>query len=127
MPWETAIDRRLCRSVHAEEADLADEAITNVAVVIRQHGSFFSGWWAQAEERCSVGLAGRFVFSFGAAGEPGPPDLATLHRPAVGQEPIAFFEYCSSTSVHMRRCRATAPCCAGNAAVRRPMQCTTTG
>ncbi|CAE7877999.1 unnamed protein product, partial [Symbiodinium microadriaticum] len=33
-------------------------------------------WWAASEEKCSIGLAGRFVFSFAGGGEPGPPATA---------------------------------------------------
>jgi len=47
-----------------------------VSVVILQQWSLLPTWWAAAEEKCSIGLAGRFVFSFAAAGEPGPPTTA---------------------------------------------------
>lgn len=47
-----------------------------MSVVILQQWSLLPTWWAAAEEKCSIGLAGRFVFSFAAAGEPGPPTTA---------------------------------------------------
>lgn len=49
---------------------------TNVTVFLLQQVSVFSKWWARSEENFSIGLIGRFVFSFAAAGEPGPPSMA---------------------------------------------------
>ena len=53
-----------------------DPEKTNVSVLILQRVSLFSNWWAAAEEKMSIGLAGRCVFSFAAAGAPGPPNMA---------------------------------------------------
>lgn len=53
-----------------------DPEKTNVSVLILQQVSLFSNWWAAAEEKMSIGLAGRCVFSFAAAGAPGPPNMA---------------------------------------------------
>ena len=77
MPWETAVDRQARRRSMAEAPALAPEDDkTNVSVIILQQQALFSTWWARAEDSCSIGLAGRFVFSFASAGEPGPPDTA---------------------------------------------------
>ncbi|CAE7471918.1 Usp36 [Symbiodinium sp. CCMP2592] len=64
------------RSAAAEEHDVNVVDETNVSVVILQQWSLLPTWWAASEEKCSIGLAGRFVFSFAAAGEPGPPQTA---------------------------------------------------
>lgn len=74
--WETAVDRGKRRC--AEEVIASDPAKTNVTVLILQQVSLFSNWWAAAEEKCSIGLAGRCVFSFAAAGPPGPPKMANF-------------------------------------------------
>ena len=47
-----------------------------MSVVILQQWSLLLTWWAASEEKCSIGLAGRFVFSFAGGGEPGPPATA---------------------------------------------------
>ena len=39
-----------------------DPEKTNVSVLILQQVSLFSNWWAAAEEKMSIGLAGRCVF-----------------------------------------------------------------
>lgn len=70
VPWETAVDRQKNRRGEGAHARAGEEK-TNVSVIILQQLSLFSNWWAQEEQKCSIGLAGRFVFSFGAAGEPG--------------------------------------------------------
>ncbi|CAE7236068.1 unnamed protein product [Symbiodinium sp. CCMP2592] len=77
VPWETAVERQARRrSAAAEEHDVNIVDETNVSVVILQQWSLLPTWWAASEEKCSIGLAGRFVFSFAAAGEPGPPQTA---------------------------------------------------
>ena len=76
MPWETAVDRSKKRSI--EELIAEDPQKTNVTVLILQQVSLFRNWWAAGEEKCSIGLAGRCVFSFAAAGEPGPPKMANF-------------------------------------------------
>ena len=76
MPWETAVDRSKKRST--EELIAEDPQKTNVTVLILQQVSLFRNWWAAGEEKCSIGLAGRCVFSFAAAGEPGPPKMANF-------------------------------------------------
>eukprot|EP00438_Fugacium_kawagutii_P024089 Skav218388 [mRNA] locus=scaffold3482:8652:12922:- [translate_table: standard] len=79
--WETAVDRSKRRAAPEEVKE--DPAETNVSVMIMQQVSLFSGWWAQAEDKMSIGLAGRFVFAFAAAGEPGPPKLADFGNEVV--------------------------------------------
>ena len=77
MPWETAVDRQARRRNNAEDlGNAAEDDRTNVGVIILQQCSLLPGWWACAEAKCSIGLAGRFTFSFASAGEPGPPATA---------------------------------------------------
>ena len=78
---ETAVDRSKKRT--AGDNVLEDPQQTNVTVVILQQASLFSNWWAAAEHKCSVGLAGRCVFGFAEAGEPGPPKMADFGADVV--------------------------------------------
>jgi hypothetical protein len=48
-----------------------------------QQVDVFCKWWAAGEAQCSIGLPNRFVFSFGAAQEPGPPNLANFGSDVV--------------------------------------------
>ena len=81
MPWETAVDRSKKRA--AGDFAVDDPRETNVMVLILQQVSLFSNWWACAEDRCSIGLAGRCVFGFAAAGEPGPPMMSRFGEDVV--------------------------------------------
>ena len=72
--WETKIDRSKKRADRESMPEETKE--TNVTVFLLQQVSVFSKWWARSEENFSIGLIGRFVFSFAAAGEPGPPSMA---------------------------------------------------
>lgn len=81
VPWDTAVDRSKKRA--GSENVAADPLQTNVSVLILQQVSLFSNWWAAAEDKCSIGLAGRFVFSFAAANEPGPPKMADFGAAVV--------------------------------------------
>ena len=73
VPWETAVDRQKRRRCADGSTDSTeDPQKTNVSVFfILQQVSLFSIWRAAAEEKCSIGLAGRCAFSFASAGEPG--------------------------------------------------------
>ena len=77
------MDRQKHRRGEGAHARPAPEEKTNICVIILQQLSLFSNWWAQAEQKCSIGLAGRFVFSFGAAGEPGLDTDANFGRDVV--------------------------------------------
>ena len=81
VPWETAVDRQKRR--HSADGSTEDPQQTNVSVFILQQVSLFSNWWAAAEDRCSVGLTGRFAFSFASAGEPGAPKMALFGEVVV--------------------------------------------
>ena len=81
VPWETAIDRSKKRT--GGDSVLEDPQQTNVTVLILQQASLFSNWWAAAEQKCSIGLAGRCVFGFAEAGEPGPPKMADFGADVV--------------------------------------------
>ena len=81
VPWETAVDRSKKRA--APEDAMVDPEQTNVTVLILQQASLFSQWWAAAEEKMSIGLVGRCVFSFAAAGAPGPPEMADFGAQVV--------------------------------------------
>lgn len=81
VPWETAVDRNKKRT--AGDTVLEDPQQTNVTVCILQQASLFSNWWAAAEHKCSVGLAGRCVFGFAEAGEPGAPNMADFGADVV--------------------------------------------
>ena len=84
MPWETAVDRQARRQNNVEDlGNAAEDDRTNVGVIILQQCSLLPGWWACAEEKCSIGLAGRFTFSFASAGEPGPPAGTELALPLL--------------------------------------------
>ena len=78
MPWETAVDRQARRRSATEDAanTAVEDDRTNVGVIILQQCSLLPTWWACGEEKCSIGLPGRFAFSFASAGEPGPPETA---------------------------------------------------
>ncbi|CAJ1363411.1 unnamed protein product, partial [Effrenium voratum] len=78
--WQTAVERQQRRrdpNNNCKGTEAGDDR-TNVSVIILQQVSLFSHWWAMAEDRCSIGLAGRCVFSFAAAGEPAPPEFASF-------------------------------------------------
>eukprot|EP00438_Fugacium_kawagutii_P009631 Skav214980 [mRNA] locus=scaffold508:78764:83263:- [translate_table: standard] len=79
--WETAVDR--CKKRAAPEDCVEDPDHTNVTVMIMQQVSLFSTWWAAAEAKMSIGLVGRCVFSFAAAGDPGPPQMAEFGSKVV--------------------------------------------
>ena len=79
--WETKVDRTKKR-VDPESLP-EDTKETNVAVFLLHQVSVFSKWWARSEENFSIGLIGRFVFSFAAAGEPGPPNMASFESKVV--------------------------------------------
>ena len=79
--WETKVDRTKKRV--DREGLPEDPKQTNVAVFLLQQVSVFSKWWAKSEENFSIGLIGRFVFSFAAAGEPGPPSMASFESRVV--------------------------------------------
>lgn len=79
--WETAVDRS--RKRVAPEDCVEDPDKTNVTVMIMQQVSLFSTWWAASEAKMSIGLVGRCVFSFAAAGDPGPPQMAEFGAQVV--------------------------------------------
>ncbi|CAK9047711.1 Uncharacterized protein SCF082_LOCUS26680, partial [Durusdinium trenchii] len=83
VPWETAVDRQKRRVNRDGSASAACDERTNVAVFIMQQESVFRKWWAAAEEKCSIGLVGRFVFSFASAKAPGPPSTANFGEAVV--------------------------------------------
>ena len=83
VPWETAVDRQKRRVNRDGSASAACDERTNVAVFITQQESVFRKWWAAAEEKCSIGLVGRFVFSFASAKAPGPPSTANFGEAVV--------------------------------------------
>lgn len=76
VPWETAVERRAYLKRVSESlghrAPVAADDTTNVVLLLLQQPSVFANWWAQSESRCSIGLAGRFLFGFGTALPPGP-------------------------------------------------------
>lgn len=87
-----------------------DPEKTNVSVLILQQVSLFSNWWAAAEEKMSIGLAGRCVFSFAAAGAPGPPNMADFGTrvvlPVVKTYLSDSAEDCGASCTTTNRCRA---------------------
>ena len=84
VPRETAVDRQARRRGRGEEVlNNGDDGRTNVAVVILQQVSVFSNWWACSEAKCTIGLAGRFVFSFASGREPGPPHSSQFGNDVV--------------------------------------------
>ena len=74
VPWETAVDRKTKRTL--PEETMKDPEKTNVTVLILQQVALFSTWWAASEDKMSIGLAGRYVFSFASASEPGHPKMS---------------------------------------------------
>ena len=74
VPWETAVDRKTKRTL--PEETMKDPEKTNVTVLILQQVGLFSTWWAASEDKMSIGLAGRCVFSFASASEPGHPKMS---------------------------------------------------
>jgi len=74
--WETAIDRQARKKKKEEQVSaptLLPDRTTNVTIALLQQVDILVEWWAAAEAKCSIGLPGRFVFSFGSAQPPGPP------------------------------------------------------
>ena len=76
--WETMEHRKQKRSSksnkdEAQETSTSPSAIhsSNVQICMLQQIVIFSKWWAQMESNEPVGLAPRFLLSFGAAGTPG--------------------------------------------------------
>ena len=78
VPWDTMIERRAARATKAAAPTHAEDNFietTNVTIIVLQQVSVFTQWWAQAESRSNIGLAGRFLFSFAGARPPGSTAL----------------------------------------------------
>ena len=82
MPWETAVDRkaaeRMSEAVGTETGEAGEH--TNVAVIILQQRDHCSQIGGPCRRR---GLSSRFIFGFGKAGEPGPPEEANFGNDVV--------------------------------------------
>ncbi|CAE6960638.1 RPL15 [Symbiodinium sp. CCMP2592] len=71
--WETVFDRKDRKTAQVAASKTSQCGSTNVTIALFQQLSVFRNWWAQGELRSSIGLAQRFVFSFGAIRQPGQP------------------------------------------------------
>ena len=76
IPWETKNDR--AKVGKDDDIDENAEATggferTNVVIVFFQQLKWFANWWARSEAAHHVGLASRFLFTFGMSSPPGYP------------------------------------------------------
>ena len=85
--WETMKHRKgKVPKSNKDEADLSGQHAptqimsTNVQICMLQQVVVFAKWWALVENNELVGLAPRFLLSFGSAGEPGDYRLTEFSR-----------------------------------------------